>query len=129
LAGIRIDVVFGIRNEGRGIALYPAIALYETSSFKLSQYGLDGNRNTGLPERLRTSIRPDEARRIFAGGADDAIHPGTTLDVTSSRLRVLQEQLEVPDLVVRYDLYCEGFSESGEATITFAGFLKRLRGF
>lgn len=49
---IKIGIILGIKNNSLGIAIYPAIKIYENESFELDRYGLDGNGRTGLPERL-----------------------------------------------------------------------------
>jgi|GEM_PF-650393 len=126
---IYVQLVIGIKNSGQGIALYPAVAIYESSTLKLDSYGLDGNGHTGLPERLRTSNRPEDARRLFVGGANDAIHPSTTLDVTCVRREIPLEVGDIPDLNIRCELYCQGYSASGEATVPMMYFFKKLRGF
>jgi hypothetical protein len=126
---LEIRVVIGIKNIGQGIALYPAVAIQETPSLHLNSYGLDGNGNTGIPERRRTSSRPNKAYRFFAGGAGDAIHPGTTLDVTCVSHKVLLEQGSYSDLNIKHDLYCEGYASSGETSVAIEPFVLKLRGF
>ncbi len=125
---IEVRLVIGIKNCGQGIALYPAIAIYESARVKLDPHGLDGNGHPGLPERIRTSSRPDDARRLFAGGVNDAIHPGTTLEVTCISIKKIPiEANDYPDVDIKYDLYCQGYSTSGQNLIFIMGFLKTLR--
>lgn len=126
---IFLDIVIGIKNTGLGIALYPAIAIFENSEFLLSEYGLDGNRTTGLPERIRTSSRAQNSRRIFAGGSDFAIQPGTSLDVTCCRREIPLEAGSIPDVTFNYELFCQGFSEAGVSTISIYSNLRKIRGF
>jgi hypothetical protein len=112
-----VSIIVGIRNIGVGIALYPALALHETPTFKLCNQGLDRRGNFGLPERIRTPRRPDEAVRFFAGGVNDALHPGTELDVFTSLIQMHESERSHDDVVVRYELYCEGHAAKGEVTI------------
>ncbi|MBC2735300.1 MAG: ATP-binding protein [Desulfobacteraceae bacterium] len=123
---IGIQMVIGIKNVGQGIALYPAIAIQETSSLRLNRYGLDGNGRTGIPERPRSSYRPNKAYRFFAGGANDAIHPGTTLNVTTVPIQVFREQGSFPDLTVTYDIFCDGFAYSGEENISMEEYVSQF---
>lgn len=66
-----------LSNTGRGLAKFPSIRFRRNCGLTVSQFGLDGNGNVGLP------TRPDDEWVIFGGGADDVIHPGTTLKITS----------------------------------------------
>ena len=127
MLGLRI--VIGIENSGLGIALYPAIVIHETPELKLSMYGLDGNRRTGLPERLRTPNTPHKERRMFAGGSDNAIHPGSILEVTCMERLYPKEVQNLADITVKYELYCEGFSANGEEVIPLFQEFQRIRGF
>jgi Putative DNA-binding domain len=62
---------FGLKNVGRGIARFPGLRFARGSGFEMSQNGLDGNTNFGLP------LRPSETEWIvFRGGVDDVIYPG-----------------------------------------------------
>lgn len=111
------ELVLGIRNTGLGVALYPAIAIRERPDFRLSGAGLDGNGNTGLPERPRTAQRPEEAVRFFAGGVDHVVHPGTELWVTCSRFKVHETEEHWQDTEVQYELFCDGFFASGAEVV------------
>jgi hypothetical protein len=111
------ELVLGIRNAGRGVALYPAICIYETQDLKVSGRGLDADGNTGLPERPRTAQRPEEAVRFFAGGVDHVVHPGTELWVTCSRFKVPETEESWRDTKVQYELFCDGFFSSGAEVV------------
>ncbi len=64
---------FGIRNDGKGIAKFPGMRFRRDGGFELSQFGIDGNGNFGLP------LRSTEAEWIvFRGGVDDVIYAGET---------------------------------------------------
>jgi hypothetical protein len=123
----KVKIVIGIRNVGRGVALYPAIALQRAEGWALDEYGLDGNRRTGLPRRPRSADPTGVSVPLFAGGADTAIYPGTVLEVTCLSANIPRSQDDYPDLVIRHELYCDGFSSAGEATVAVMDFVSSLR--
>lgn len=71
-------ILVSIRNEGRGLARSPYLALEVPGAFRASQYGFDGNGSFGLPPIGRGGVRP-----CFGSQTDFVIHSGQTLDVTS----------------------------------------------
>jgi hypothetical protein len=109
---VTILIVLGIRNTGVGIALYPAITI---AGIPCWHYGVDSNRNPGLPARP-LAYRSDSGR-TFAGGVDDAIHPGTTPEVTCAIVEVPVEGPVPGSTKFRYELHCDGFSDSGEVEV------------
>jgi hypothetical protein len=96
-----VRVVIGLYNAGRGAAKHPAVRLIGSHPHI---YGLDGNGNTGLPEK------PISHGRLFAGGADHIVYPGTHLEITAL-------SHEIPtvspssgpwlDLAFEYELFAE----------------------
>jgi len=65
--------VFGLTNEGLGIAKFPGIRFRRDVGLFVDAYGIDGNLGFGLPKR------PSESDWIvFRGGVDDVIYPGET---------------------------------------------------
>ena len=73
------SIILGLENIGRGIARYPLFGIRSLSGAVLSELGVDGNRNQGLPK-----LRSDRSSEItFAGGINDVIHPGTTKGITA----------------------------------------------
>jgi hypothetical protein len=115
-----LDVVVGIRNAGLGLAKFPALQLAENPSFKISTFGLDGNRKTGLPERVRTSAGASSMLRTFAGGSGDVIYPNSQLDITIVSLVVSRENGPPEEVSMRYALHCDGFSTSGVCSMSRA---------
>lgn len=101
-----LKIMVSISNAGRGIARFPMLEIKTSAPFKISRAGLDGNNRTGLPMRVRTG-RKHEAF-TFAGGANDVIHAGTTLQVTFIELSVSETQPTLEDLVVEYVIASEG---------------------
>lgn len=67
--------IVGLKNVGRGIARYPALLL---TGVKKHLYGLDGNGNLGLPNRIRS----DHKKLLFGGGADDVIYPDSVVEIS-----------------------------------------------
>ncbi|MGD1062482.1 MAG: ATP-binding protein [Terracidiphilus sp.] len=66
-------LVFGLKNDGRGMAKFPGIRFKRSRAVRLDNYGIDGNTGFGLPPR------PSEPEWIvFRGGVDDVIYPGET---------------------------------------------------
>jgi hypothetical protein len=110
---IELRVFFGIRNSGAGIALYPAIIIHRTKPFHINP----DRYRTGLPEQTAFSGRLYKGRRIFGGGADHVIYPGSTLEITYGSCYFDRTLVSVPDLTIAYELYCDGFSYAGEAKI------------
>ncbi len=73
------DIILSLRNAGRAVARYPMLRLELPGSIHLGEYGLDGNRNEGLPRGL---VVPSERPIVYAGREGDVIHPGLALDIT-----------------------------------------------
>lgn len=96
----RVRVVIGLHNNGRGTARYPAIWLHGGTPDHL--FGLDGSGNVGLPKRAVSE------GRLFAGGSDHVIYPGTHLEVTALLHQAdLSRATPWPDLMADYELFAE----------------------
>jgi hypothetical protein len=66
-------LVFGLKNDGRGMAKFAGIRFKRLRALQLDNFGIDGNMGFGLPPR------PSESEWIvFRGGVDDVIYPGET---------------------------------------------------
>lgn len=98
------EVIFAIENTGRGSAYAPYVAVDVCDSYAVSQYGIDGNMNEGLP-RL-PSRRPDVV--VYGARADTVIHPGTTCDVFAVKGDLVAGLTYLPDLLVAYQLAADG---------------------
>jgi len=73
----KFSLILGLENVGRGLARYPLLALEHLSGATLSEYGVDGNKNQGLP-----IVRGDQSIGVtFAGGINDVIHPATIKEI------------------------------------------------
>ncbi len=71
-----VSFIVGLKNVGRGIAKYPAVML---TGVKKHIYGLDGNGNLGL----RNRVRSDHRKLLFGGGADDVIYPDSVIEISA----------------------------------------------
>ncbi len=113
LNGGELLVSLGIRNSGRGLARYPALALF-TSDFRALCTTHRGKRPTF--ERATPHASREDGKEWHLGGAHEVIYPGTELEVL---MAVINVGIETPcnDHLVRYELHCEGFSSSGEVVI------------
>jgi hypothetical protein len=97
-----VSFIVGLKNSGRGIAKYPAVML---TGVKKHMYGLDGNGNLGLPNRVRS----DHKKLLFGGGADDVIYPDSVIEI--SALDPVENISEsAPTFIARalnYELYAD----------------------
>ena len=108
--GERLAVVVGIRNAGRGVARFPSLRLGVTKPWHFSEYGLDGNYNTGLPMRMRSGGGAEFVH--FAGGGDHVVHADDVLEVTRIGLGVGRgspSRIDPPPPVdINYRIMAEG---------------------
>ena len=73
-----VSLLLSIRNEGRGSAMAPFLRISLPTGCQLDGYGVDGNRNFGLPQNPPDGFGRDYS---FGGRADVLVHPSVTLDV------------------------------------------------
>ncbi|WP_437587742.1 AlbA family DNA-binding domain-containing protein [Sorangium sp. So ce1000] len=119
----RVEVIVALSNTGRGVASFPYVKLRISSGYKICFYELDGNGNAGLPRRVRPAKEMDWA--IYAGGANDVVHPETNLQITLIVCNVPETVESLPDLVVEYTIASEGVRpQSGEARVAGMVLLK-----
>lgn len=110
----------GIHNAGLGTALYPALSIDVPLMLQVDDYGLDGNRKTGLAERPRaTGSSSLDHVRFFAGdpkeGTGQVVYPGSTLQVI--RLNYVARadaENRLRRAVLPYQVFCDGFAGRGE---------------
>jgi hypothetical protein len=103
-------IELGLRNEGRGPARSPYLAIRPSPPFFTNHYGVDGNGNQGLPILLSFADRLIR----FGGSSDTIIHPGTTHPVTilSAEYRISSDPT---NLTLTYEICAEGQQlEKGE---------------
>jgi hypothetical protein len=66
-------LLFGLRNDGMGIAKFPGVRFRRLMNLRRDDFGIDGNGGFGIPPR------PSESDWIvFRGGVDEVIYPGET---------------------------------------------------
>jgi hypothetical protein len=97
-------VILGIENSGRGSAKAPFLALQVQPPYRLDAYGVDGNRNEGLP-RLVAGRGQEDVR--FGAPATLVVHPGTVHDVAAVKGELRAKQDVVEELVVHYSVAAE----------------------
>lgn len=121
--GVAALICIGIRNVGKGIALYPALVL-TCKGCEMETFALEGHRGSALRRRTLSGGSGGDPV-IFAGGVDDAIHPGTAMEV--ARLSACgpvdasdgdNPLSGFPPICIDYELHCDGFATHGRATLT-----------
>ncbi len=101
---IHFRIVLGIENSGRGSAKAPFLTLRVEPPHRLSDYGLDGNRNQGLP-RLVSGRGTSEVQ--FGGTANVVIHPGILHEVTAIAGILPRASESIADVVISYSVVAE----------------------
>lgn len=112
--GFTISIVVGIKNIGRGVAMYPALNVGLTNFF-VSMSGLNAGRY-GLP-MLPTA--DDQEFKTFLGGIDYVIHPGVIVDVAKLTGKTNHpEPNSIPEeALIKYRIYCDGFDLESEVNL------------
>lgn len=98
----RYSVAVGLKNHGRGMARFPCLELQVNRPYFVSEYGLDGNRTTGLRKRPVSAERREDRVWLFGGGADDVVHVGSVLEITRIEWERGDWRGDAPELHVRY---------------------------
>lgn len=97
-------IILGLRNDGRATARAPYLAIRCEGPFRRSEFGLDGNRNEGMPFlRFSNSGYP----WCYGGGLEIALHPRMSHDVTRLDQGLLPKNLPSRDVVIHYAVACE----------------------
>lgn len=111
----RWNILVSIINEGNNIAKYPYLAL-NLSQGTADEFGLDGNRNTGL-SRVRNNVL---FQHNYSGGVDKVIYPGAMVDVDKFYVETKMDATP-PNLTINYMVAAED-SESikGQIVIDWA---------
>ncbi len=104
--GENAQIIIGIHNDGRGVAKAPYLAFSVDHPFHVAPYGLDGNRNEGLPTLRFAS---GELQSCYGAGSNFVIHPGTTLEVTKLRTAGNPTPANAPtqDISIEYAITAE----------------------
>lgn len=108
-----------IENQGRGIARFPYLRVKVSPPYKFPDQSL-----TGLPERRGMSH--EKGWRVFVGGVDDVIHASSKLNVNHVRLEVSEHASKVEDLLLEYEVGCEGVQPRRSEVRIDGGVLKDI---
>ena len=115
-------VHIGVKNTGRATARAPFFSFQTQGPLQRCAFGLDGNRNEGLP-LLKGSRTAYEW--TYAGGMDFALHPGMHHSIASISLGIPARPFPSEDIVVHLLIACED-QPLEHATLHIP--LERLRG-
>jgi Putative DNA-binding domain len=99
------EIIFGLRNEGRGIARAPYLAISATPPFQRSIFGIDGNRS----EAIKMLVADHQgAPWRYPASADFVIHPGVTLEIGCLTRQNNATPLPPEGVSIQYGIACEG---------------------
>jgi len=101
---LEVDLIVGIKNEGKAIAKYPYLSINVRAPFVVSRYGLFKGQD-GL-RKLRGEP-PREPHR-WAGDANDVVHPESYLEVAKivGQIQNLDGR-EYDPVVIDYEIMAE----------------------
>lgn len=102
--GSEASIILGLRNDGRATARAPYLAIRCDLPFRRSEYGLDGNRNEGMPF-LRFSS--SGYSWCYGGGLEIALHPRMSRDVARLHQGLTPKDPPSCDVVINYAVACE----------------------
>lgn len=101
-------VFLGIRNVGRGTAVAPYLAFNIPEPFTLRAYGIDGNRNEGLPRLHHAGM---ELSHRYGSNSTFVIHPGVVHEVAAITFDPRGQWQEVPDCIqIEYEVTSENIA-------------------
>lgn len=119
--GYVFSLMIGVKNTGLGLALHPALEIGSNRFFRLYEFGLDGNGGLGLP---RMDIVKN-GNYFFADNSNTVVYPGRTLLVAKFKTEAIDgtdDTFYTPNVKVPYEIYCEGFSISGNLHVDMGKF-------
>ncbi|MCJ7503838.1 MAG: ATP-binding protein [Acidobacteriia bacterium] len=110
-------IVIGIRNEeAGGLARAPYLAFKIPQYWRLDNYGVDGNRNEGLPRMPQTTSEFHTPK--YKGDTTTVIHPGTTHAVAAIRFEANPEVPRPGIVTIEYEIAAENAAVSrGKAEV------------
>jgi hypothetical protein len=114
-----LEPIIVIENQGRGMARFPYLRVKASPPYEFAGPSL-----AGLPELPR--IGKEKGWRIFAGGANDVIHASTILPVSALRLQVSEHDETLEDLLIEYEVTCEGIQSRRDEIKISGGELREL---
>lgn len=112
--GTDASIIVGLRNDGRVTARDPYLAIRCDGQFRRSDFGLDGNRNEGMPFlRFGTTGYP----WCYGGGVEIAIHPGMSYNIARLDRGLNPQQLPSKDAVLHYAVACDDQALREDCTV------------
>lgn len=101
------SIIVCLKNTGRGSAKAPYLAFEIPHPWKLSPYGLDGNRSQGPLPYLKA--RGNERTVRFGANSNTVIHPDTELEIAVIYLGIGKSLEDLPDegLDIKYEVTAE----------------------
>jgi hypothetical protein len=122
---LTVQLLLSLENSGRGTAKAPFFAVVIKSKHQISQYGIDGNGNFGLPRIVQST---DTHEFSYGGAADFVIHPGVIHDVTGISIKVRNDVTRADDIQLVYRITAEDTRMSaGELVVPGADLLEFVR--
>ncbi len=103
---IQCKIILGIMNTGRATAKYPFLSLIVNKPYAICHYGIDGNKNTGLPVLPQGT---EKGISLFGGSSNIVIHPKTILEVTTIRFNVHDNTESIDDVIIDSEIIAEDF--------------------
>jgi len=97
-----IKVNFAISNNTSIIAKYPKLEIIVNHPFQIWEFGLDGNRNSGLKRQFFKTFSSH-----YIGGADFVIYPENILEIDCLILPNFCDESNIEQLSIQYKLVCE----------------------
>lgn len=112
------ELIFGLKNVGRGIARAPYLALSCPPPFRRSPYGIDGNRTEAIQKLVADN---PHAPWRYPARADFVIHPGVTVEIGVLMRTGNDTPLAAEGVRLSYAIACEGMPLSeGEHLVPHA---------
>lgn len=133
---VDFSLVIGIENTGKYIATYPAIFIKMESELFLSDCGVDGNGRWALKPMGQTTSAISKKGHCFAGGINEAIHPGTVIEVAIFRPKehyidyktLLASDFNPEYFTLSYEIYAEGCeAKQGRVSISSGEVVQALK--
>lgn len=97
-----LETMFVIANESGVLAKYPMLQIKINSPFSIYEYGIDGNKGTGLH---RKNFKHRSA--TYSGGNDIVIYSESKLGIDKIYLPNFIDETDIQQLTIQYRLVCE----------------------
>jgi len=106
-----VNIVFGIKNTGKGIAKYPYLKITLNEAYTIRVHESPPTNHIALPE-IQSPIGDQSNTRYYGATGDIVIHPNTLLDICDIRVQVRNDMVvdEIEDVIIQYTLHAEGIN-------------------